>query len=402
LNGLLTVFIIIRGIPKYEFGILTLFNTIDMGILAVSGGLVFQAMQKYAAESDGDELHELVSNSVFLYAFMSLIPAIIISLSGSLIAKALNAPGLSALLALLPIYVVSQWGRKIAYYLLLAKERVFEVFLLDLVPLIITAFLLLMLFFGGQLNSAKIVIGVKVAANLTAGILSFFLIRRITKLKWILSRDWLTKLLSFGKYTIGTTMGNIVYTRIDTVMITYFFDPVTLAVYNSARGIAEFFKNIVQAANMIVLPRASSFFSKNDTKGVRDIYFKGLAYSIALVVPISLVLLFMPEFILKLAYGGKYDASANILRILAFCALLSPLGSIGSSIAGGVGKPQFTLWAMSISVVINVVLNLLLIPRYGAIGAALATLVSISIGGLVITVLLQKRLTLAPKLNRAS
>lgn len=402
MNGLLTVFIIIRGIPQYEFGLLTLFNTFDMGILALSGGLVFQAMQKYAAESQGVKLQELVSNSVFLYTVLSFIPAVIVSLSGPLIAKSLNAPGLSALLALLPIYVVSQWGRKVAYYLLLAKEKVFEVFLLDLVPLIVTAFLVFSLFVGGQLNSAKVVIVIRIIANLAAGILSLSLIARLVRFKWTLSRGWLSKLLDFGKYTIGTTLGTIIYSRIDTVMITYFFDPITLALYSSARGIAEFFKNVAQAANMIVLPRAANLFSKGDTRGVEDIYFKGLAYSVALVVPISAVLLLMPEFILQLAYKGKYDESADILRIFALCALLSPLGSIGSSIAGGVGKPQLTFLAMSTSVATNILLNLVLIPRYAAVGAAIATLVSITIGGLAITILLRKRLALTPKPNRLS
>ncbi len=45
-------------------------------------------------------------------------------------------------------------------------------------------------------------------------------------------------------------------------MIAYFYNPLTLAMYNSAKGIADFFRNFVQAANMIVYQEHQTFFPK--------------------------------------------------------------------------------------------------------------------------------------------
>jgi len=395
-NGLITVLVIIRTIPRYEFGLLTLFNTFDLVIFALSGGLVFQALQKYGAELKGIELETMVSNSAFLYGLLSLGPALLIAAVGTFLAETLNADGLANLLGLLPVVVVSQWGRKFAYHLLLAKEQVFQVFVVDLVALIVTAALVLGLYFTGQLDSARVVLFVRILANAVAAIVSVVLIKNIVKLSWRPDRVWRKKLLNFGKYTFGTTVGNIIYTRIDTVMLTYFFNPVALALFHSARGIAEFAKNVVQAANMIILPRASTMSSQKDKRGVKDIYFKGLFYSVALALPISLALLILPELILKLAYNGKYKDGVNILRIFALVALVGPLGTIGSSIASGVGKPRLTFITMSLGVVINIVLNLLLIPTHGAMGAAVATLITVAFGGVLITILLKRRLGLAP------
>ena len=146
---------------------------------------------------------------------------------------------------------------------------------------------------------------------------------------------------------------------------------------------------------MIVLPRASNLFSKSDLKGVRIIYYKGIVYSLILVLPIALTMILIPNLILYVAYNAKYQDSANILRILALCSLISPFGTIGSSIAGGIGKPNFAFIAMGFAVIMNVGLNLILIPKFGAIGAAYATFIAMIVGGITITVLIHHMINLS-------
>lgn len=352
-------------------------------------------MQKYAAEVSGDELNDLTTNSVFLYVTLSLVPAIFIALFSAYIANVLNAESLSSLLKWLPLIVISQLGRKLAYYILLAKERVKEVFMVDFIPFLITAVLILALFFSNKLNKALTVVQVRIISEFGAAILSFIYLKKIIKLNMNLNKYWMSKLLNFGKYSFGTTLGNIIHTRIDTLMIAYFYDPLTLAMYNSARRIADFFRNFVQAVNMIVLPRASNLFSRSDLKGVRTIYYKGIIYSLILVLPIALTMILIPNLILYLAYEGKYQASANILVIFAICSLISPFGTIGSSVTAGVGKPNLTFLAMWLAVIINVGLNLILIPEFGAIGAAYATLTAMIVGGITITTLIHRMINLS-------
>ncbi|MFQ5707891.1 MAG: flippase [bacterium] len=403
LNGLLTVFVIIRTIPKYEFGLLALINTFDFALFAFSGGLILQALQKYAAEVDGDELNDLATNSVFLYTTLSLAPAIFVAIFAKNIEAFLNAESLSKLLRWLPLIVVSHWGRKFGYYILLAKEKLVEVFIVDFVPFVISAILLFSLYFSNNLRTALAIVIVRLVSDFGAAAVSLNYLKRDIRLTKKLNQFWLRRLLSFGKYSFGTTIGNLIHARTDTLMIAYFYNPVALAVYNSARGIADFFRTFVQAANMIVLPRASNLFAKSDIKGVRTIYFKGIIFSLILVFPIALIMLSVPKFILNLAYGGKYQESASILQILAFASLISPLGTIGSSVAAGIGKPNLTFIAMWLSVLVNIGLNLLLIPQYGAIGAAYATLAAIVIGGFAITRFVHRAINLSfSKVGKAS
>ena len=394
-SGILTVFVIIRALPQYEFGLYTLFNTFDLIIFAVSGGVILQALEKYAAEVTDKELNDLTTNSIVLYTVLSLVPASFIALFSKYFVHFLNAEPLSGLLKLLPLVVLSHLGRKLAYSILLAKEKLKEIFVIDFISFLISAGLILAFYFTNNLNKAVTVIKIRVTANFIAGIVSIFYLRKIIELNLRLDKYWVSRLLDFGKYSFGTTIGNIIHTRIDTLMIAYFYNPLTLAMYNSAKGIADFFRNFVQAANMIVLPRASNLFSKSDLKGVRTIYYKGISYSLILVLPIALTMILIPNLILYVAYNAKYQDSANILRILALCSLISPFGTIGSSIAGGIGKPNFAFIAMFFAVIMNVCLNLILIPKFGAIGAAYATLIAMIVGGITITVLIHQMINLS-------
>jgi len=390
INGLLMVFIVIRTLPEYEFGLLALFLTFDLLVFTMSGGVVLQAAQKYAAESSGEILNIIVTNALLLYILLSLVPAFIIMQMADMFARLLHAPGLSILLKWLIAYVVTQWGIKFGYYILLARERVRDVFIMDLIAFFVKWGLLLTLFFAHRLNTSKTVIHVYIFANACGGTVALYFLRRHVKLLKRIEGKWMKKLLSFGKFTFGTNIGNLIHTRVDGLMIAAFYNPVVLAAYIAARRIADFFRHFVQAANMIVLPRVSSLFSKDDISGVRSIYYKGIIYSLIIVLPVVLVLVGIPNLILLLAYGGKYQHSIPVLRLFALCALISPIGSIGSSVSAGIGKPQYTFISIWLSVLINVLLNLWLIPIYGGVGAALATLAAMIAGGVTISLLMHR------------
>jgi len=395
LHALLMVFVVIRTIPNYEFGLLTLVNTFDLLIFSISGGLVFQALQKYAAEEDGEELSLIVGNSILLYTGITVCLSIIVALLANPIAVFLRAESLAALLRLMPLILVSHLGRKVGYHVLIAKEQVKRVFISDLIPFLVTAFLIIALFFFNALKTALAVIVVIIVANFIGSIINFGFMKKVVHFKFSLDTKWIRKLFDFGKYSFGTTVGDMIHSKIDIFMITYFIDPVAVALYSAAKRIAEFFRNFVQAANIVVLPRASNLFAKRDIAGVRNTYYKGLIYSLVMIAPVTLILILIPNSILYLAYEDKYLESAAVLQIVALSALISPIGTIGSSIAGGVGKPKFTFIAMWISVILNIGLNLLLIPKYGALGAALATLGAMLVGGGAITLMIHRTVNLS-------
>ena len=96
---------------------------------------------------------------------------------------------------------------------------------------------------------------------------------------------------------------------------------------------------------------------------------------------------------MHLLFGGRYDEGWPVVMVLALLNLFKPLGSLFSSTASGLGKPEYSLRSVTVSAILNVGLNALLIPVLGGLGAAIATVVSVIVGGAVIYLAVRAYLT---------
>lgn len=87
-------------------------------------------------------------------------------------------------------------------------------------------------------------------------------------------------------------------------------------------------------------------------------------------IPVSL----LAPFLVNYLYGESYVKSAHILVIYIWTQFGSNLGVARSSFLLLEGKQMLALYLSATGAFLNIILNLLFIPKYGAIGAALATL----------------------------
>jgi O-antigen/teichoic acid export membrane protein len=107
-------------------------------------------------------------------------------------------------------------------------------------------------------------------------------------------------------------------------------------------------------------------------------------FRVTLVIALLLVggLALAAPVLVPAFYGPEFKPSVRVLQILlpgVFCLLA--LKVLNMDLAGR-GRPGISLYVMTPALVINVLLNLYLLPRYGACGAALASSISYSLGGI--------------------
>ena len=91
--------------------------------------------------------------------------------------------------------------------------------------------------------------------------------------------------------------------------------------------------------------------------------------------------------IITLIYGEKFYPSISVLNILVFAFFLFFMNFLLSNILITSGREKLNAWNLVIATVLNILLNLALIPEYGAEGAAWATV--FCEGGLVVAMILQ-------------
>jgi O-antigen/teichoic acid export membrane protein len=83
--------------------------------------------------------------------------------------------------------------------------------------------------------------------------------------------------------------------------------------------------------------------------------------------------------IIHLLFGSAFDESAPVMQILLPGVVLLTVFKVMNMDLAGKGKPWISLKSMWFPLILNVVLNVLLIPRYGSVGAAMSSLVTYSL-----------------------
>lgn len=169
-----------------------------------------------------------------------------------------------------------------------------------------------------------------------------------------------------------------IYMRIDQVMVGQILGEMAVGIYAAGVKISEVFYFIPGVIAGSLFPAIV-----NARKTNIDVYFKRLKslylllgiLAFVIAIPISI----FAEPLINLVFGSEYLASAPVLRLYVW-------SSVGLFLGSGVGsqlmvenRTRAIFGVNLVAMVVNVGLNLYLIPRLGLIGAAVATLLSYSI-----------------------
>lgn len=144
-----------------------------------------------------------------------------------------------------------------------------------------------------------------------------------------------------------------------------------------------FFKIAVSAANLIILPltainmvMASSFaklFSRNDTAGLQKKSSQTSVLALGSAMPLIVLLALLGQGILTFLFGEAFaDSYPPLLVLLMGQAFSAALGS-SSNLLNMSGNERTSLKIMTVAMIVNIALNIALIPSYGILGSAIAT-----------------------------
>ena len=172
-------------------------------------------------------------------------------------------------------------------------------------------------------------------------------------------------------------MLNMIMQWTDTLMLGYFMTPDFVGLYNGALPFAQLIGIGVGAMSFIYVPIASQLYSQNLMKDLKRTYEVLTKWIFSAVLPLFLVLFFFPEVVLNFLFGANYIGAGNALRILATCFFIHTfLGPNGVTLLI-MGRTRFLMYASLTGAILNIMLNITLIPLWGITGAAAATMLSL-------------------------
>jgi O-antigen/teichoic acid export membrane protein len=174
----------------------------------------------------------------------------------------------------------------------------------------------------------------------------------------------------------------MIYVRIDQLMLMSMKGANAVGYYAAAVRLTETFSFIPSAFMMSVFPVMSSYF-KTSKDSLTTSYRMSFKYMLMLIIPIAVGTTLLSKPIISLIYGQRFLPSASALSILIWSEVFVFFGIVNQQTLISTNKQRIDFTLTSISALVNVVLNLILIPQYGIVGAGIATAISYAVGSVV-------------------
>jgi O-antigen/teichoic acid export membrane protein len=167
----------------------------------------------------------------------------------------------------------------------------------------------------------------------------------------------------------------MVYLRVDQVMLGQLAGDKEVGIYSAAVRVAEIWYFIPTAIVSSVFPdiihsKAASeemFFAK-----LQRLYNLLVFMGYAVAIPTT----FLAGWLINLLFGSTYVAAGPMLAVLVWAGVFANLGVARNAYLLASNRPRILLFAVFLGAISNVLLNLILIPGYGGLGAATASCIS--------------------------
>lgn len=183
-------------------------------------------------------------------------------------------------------------------------------------------------------------------------------------------RQHIRPLLLFFAMAVSTT----IYTNLDTVMLGFLKDSTEVGYYNGALKISRVLTTVSTVFGVVLMPRISSLVKQSKDEEASLLLQESMEFILVAAIPLMVFSFFFATPICVFICGADFSYSGTVLRVLIPSILFAALSNVfGYQILAPYEQESKVTIAVSVGAVVDGVLNALMIPRYGAFGAALAT-----------------------------
>lgn len=179
--------------------------------------------------------------------------------------------------------------------------------------------------------------------------------------------------LTFFMMSIAT----VVYTSLDAVMLGFMVSDTEVGYYSTAMNIKNVFVSLVTSLGVVLLPRLSVYISQNQMSKFKQLTYKALTFVVFSSVPLILFFVVFAQTAVYFLSDSSFEGSIIPLQISLPTILLIGLSNLfGIQMLVPMDREEVVVKSVTVGAVINLLLNSLLIPYYGATGAAIGTVVA--------------------------
>lgn len=201
----------------------------------------------------------------------------------------------------------------------------------------------------------------------------------------------LKRLLNFSLSVYALWLLNlIVFDKSEMLFLRILKSPQQLAYYSIAFALTARLGTAADSISYVLFPMFVTRLAQKGNAALNLSYSRSIGYVQVVMVPLCLWGISLFPRLIVFAYGKQYSGIVAVIQILLAAMMFSVTLNVSSCVALALERQRSILHYMIFVAALNVILDLLLIPRYGALGAALANGVSQATAAISITFSLQR------------
>lgn len=216
-----------------------------------------------------------------------------------------------------------------------------------------------------------------VVPTILIGVLSFTLIRGNFSINMGILRIALREISWFGFYVVLANSIGMINTQIDSLMIGHFMSATDVGYYAVAVLFMQAITLLPQAVQRVTNPSIARYYGKKDYGNIRSL-IKETMFKISLItIVIALFLAIFGKILIGIIFTNEFlPAYIPLLILLIGYSIYAAFVSVGTCLSS-IGKVQIVFRISLVCAILNTLLNIILIPRFGLLGAASATSISL-------------------------
>lgn len=237
---------------------------------------------------------------------------------------------------------------------------------------VINATLMIALFFAGSQSviyfAGTTLVGTTVGWVLSTGFAPITRLRRARP-----SLDLAKRMLHYGARVQVGNWSSAASLRLDQLLLSLFAVPATLGLYVVAVSYANVLLTIPASAAMVMMPEIVERHAAGGARECLQRWHRRLLWATALgAIAIGL----LGAIIIPVAFGSAFQEAVPLLAVLVPASVMLGMNDILSTAFLGIGRPDVTSKGELVGLVVTVAALSVLLPRYGVLGAALASLLA--------------------------
>ncbi|WFN34981.1 flippase [Methanogenium sp. S4BF] len=190
-------------------------------------------------------------------------------------------------------------------------------------------------------------------------------------------------LLAFSFWIFLSGSGVIIFSYADTILIGHFLTPADVGIYRIAFQFTAAATFTTFALRTTLYPKISRWHAEGSLNLITPTLARSFTYSLILAVPVAVGGWILGDRLLYFFYGAGFAEGATVLAILLLVQIVNVFMFLQTMCLNAINRPRQSFYATGTAAVVNIALDLALIPLIGIEGAAIATLVTMLVNATI-------------------